>query len=321
MRKNRRFAKTLVVPIEYAGSRLDVTLVSLCEGISRTQFHRWISEASVSVSGRNVKASHRLRGGERVEIDGALPPPLDWDSQNDVEFQVIYDDADLIVVDKPAGLVVHPGTKNPDHTLVNGLLLTYPDLSNLARAGIVHRIDKDTSGVLVVARNETAYKHLTKAILDRTIVREYQAIVEGVLDVARVIDLPIGRDLRDRTKQRVSNTGRDAQTDLIPLEEYRNHTLVKAHLRTGRTHQIRVHAMAIGHPLLGDKRYGARGVLPKNPSENTIQVLRNFNRQALHARKLILNHPVSNKRMAFVSALPSDMKLALDTLRTDLKDN
>ena len=314
----RRYTKSIVVPTEYAGSRLDVALVAICEGISRSQLHRWITEEAVSVDGRFVKASHRLHGDERVVIDGALPPPLDWDSQNEVEFQVIYDDEHIIVVDKPAGLVVHPGTKNPDHTLVNGLLLRYPDLSNLPRAGIVHRIDKDTSGVLVVAHSDTAQRHLAKAISDRTIVREYYAIVEGVIDSARTIDLPIGRDLRDRTRQRITNAGKTAQTELTPLETFRQHTLVKAQLKTGRTHQIRVHASAIGHPLLGDKRYGARGVLPKSPTESTIQVLRAFDRQALHARKLILSHPISSKRMAFVSALPQDMSIVLDTLREDL---
>ena len=313
----RRYTKSLVVPSEYAGCRLDVALVDLCDGISRSQLHRWNSEESVSVDGRFVKASHRLHGDERVVIDGALPPPLDWDSQSEVEFQVIFDDEHVIVVDKPAGLVVHPGTKNPDHTLVNGLLRRYPDLSNLPRAGIVHRIDKDTSGVLVVAHSDTAQRHLTKAISERTIVREYYAIVEGVIDSARTIDLPIGRDLRDRTRQRITNSGRTAQTELTPLEIFRQHTLLKAQLKTGRTHQIRVHASAIGHPLLGDKRYGARGVLPKGAAESTVQVLRSFNRQALHARKLILNHPASNKRMAFVSALPQDMSTVLDTLRED----
>lgn len=297
---------------------MDVALVAVCDGISRSQLHRWIAEESVSVDGRFVKASHRLHGDEQVVIDGALPPPLDWDSQNEVEFQVIYDDEHIIVVDKPVGLVVHPGTGNPDHTLVNGLLRSYPDLSNLPRAGIVHRIDKDTSGVLVVAHSDIAQRHLTKAISERTIVREYQAIVEGVLDSARTIDLPIGRDQRDRTRQRITNLGRTAQTELTPLETFRQHTLVKAQLKTGRTHQIRVHSSAIGHPLLGDKRYGARGILPKSPSESTIHALRSFNRQALHARKLVLNHPVSNKRMAFVSALPPDMKDVLDALRKDL---
>ena len=314
----RRYTKSLVVPSEYAGCRVDVALVAVCDGISRSQLHRWIAEESVSVDGRFVKASHRLHGDEQVVIDGALPPPLDWDSQNEVEFQVIYDDEHIIVVDKPAGLVVHPGTGNPDHTLVNGLLLSYPDLSNLPRAGIVHRIDKDTSGVLVVAHSEIAQRNLTKAISERTILREYQAIVEGVLDSARTIDLPIGRDQRDRTRQRITNTGRTAQTELTPLETFRQHTLIKAQLKTGRTHQIRVHSSAIGHPLLGDKRYGARGILPKSPSESTIRVLRSFNRQALHARKLVLNHPVSNKRMAYVSALPPDMRNVLDTLREDL---
>lgn len=318
MSRIRRYTKSLVVPSEYAGCRVDVALVAICDGISRSQLNRWISEESVSVDGRFVKASHRLHGDERVVIDGALPPPLDWDSQNDVEFQVIYDDEHIIVVDKPAGLVVHPGTKNPDHTLVNGLLLRYPALSNLTRAGIVHRIDKDTSGVLVVAHGDAAQKHLTKAITERTIEREYYAIVEGVIDSARTIDLPIGRDLRDRTRQRVTNAGRTAQTELTPLETFRQHTLVKAQLKTGRTHQIRVHASAIGHPLLGDKRYGARGILPKSPAESTIKVLRAFNRQALHARKLVLTHPASNKRMAFVSALPHDMSIVLDSLREDL---
>ena len=314
-----RYKKHLVVPLEYAGRRLDVALTALCCDISRSLIHKWIQDQTIWVNNKSVKASYRLKGAEEISIDGQMPLALDWDTQDEVEFQVIYADDHIVVVDKPAGIVVHPGTGNTRGTLVNGLLAEYPELTKLPRAGIVHRLDKDTSGVLVVARSELAVRKLVEAISTRTISREYRAILEGTLDLPRFVDLPIGRHPSNRTKQQVNRSGRPAQTDFEPLEIYRRHTLVRAKLHTGRTHQIRVHASALGHPLLGDQTYGARSLLPKHADEETRTLLRNFGRQALHARKLTLSHPHTDKRMAFVSAIPDDFARMVEVLRRDFE--
>ena len=314
-----RYQRTIVIPSDFSGRRIDQVLASLCDDVSRTLIHTWIIDRAIKVDGRLVKPNFRVRGEETVQIDGDLPPALEWDKQEDIEFQVLFHDEHLIVVDKPAGLVVHPGTGNPSGTLVNGLLARFPSVANLHRAGIVHRIDKDTTGLLVVAHSELAQRRLSGDIQSKAMVREYYAIVEGLVHLPQMVELPIGRHNRDRTKQAISESGRPAKTEFTPLETYRRHTLLKAKLHTGRTHQIRVHSSAIGHPVLGDRSYGAQGLLPKHPTQHTIDVIRGFNRQALHARRMELTHPVSEKRMAFVSAIPTDMQTVLSVLRADLE--
>ena len=313
-----RYHKTFVIDSEFVGRRLDQTLAVLCEDQSRSLISKWILDEAVTVNGEFAKPNLRLKGGELIEINGEPPKVLDWDTSEDIQFPLIYEDEHIIVVDKPAGLVVHPGSGNPNRTLVNGLLARYSELTKLPRAGIVHRLDKDTSGALVVARSELALRVLSQAISDRSVTREYTAILEGILELPRTVDLPIGRNPRDRTKQQVRDSGRAAQTEIVPLNTYRRHTLIRAKLHTGRTHQIRVHAEAIGYPVLGDRIYGARGILPKHPSQSFIEVISKFPRQALHAHRLVLSHPKTTKRVAFVSAIPEDIQQAIAALEQDM---
>ena len=297
--------------------RLDRVLVSACEGISRSIIHRWITDGNISVNGSSCKPSYRVQGDEQVVIEATMPQSMDWTSESDIEFQIIYSDEDIIVVDKPPGLVVHPGAGNPNRTLVNGLLFRFPNIEDLPRCGIVHRLDKNTTGVMVVAHSRTGLEILSKEISEKVIKREYEAVAEGVVERSYYVDEPIGRHPIDRTKQCVSESGRAAQTEFVPLELFRRHTLLKAILGTGRTHQIRVHANHIGHPILGDKKYGAKGILPKLPSAQTAEQIQSFDRQALHAYKLELNHPRTGEKMVFKSELPRDIDSLIQTLRDD----
>ena len=232
-------------------------------------------------------------------------------------FDVVFEDAHLLVVNKPAGIVVHPGAGNPDRTLVNGLLRLRPELEKLPRAGIVHRLDKDTSGLLIVAADSAALRALTAALQRHAIRRRYAAVVEGVLTGGRTIDAPLGRDSRNRLRQRVTATGREAVTRVGVDERFRGHTLLTAELATGRTHQIRVHLASIGHPLVGDRLYGARGRLPVRPSAELIAGVRGFRRQALHAKSLEFEHPQTGAALEFAAPLPADMRELIRVLRED----
>jgi len=219
------------------------------------------------------------------------------------------------VVNKPAGLVVHPGAGNPDHTLVNGLLEYRADLRLLPRAGIVHRLDKDTSGLMLIAASLPAHGRLVEQLAERTVQRTYQALVEGVMVAGREIDLPIGRHPQQRTRQAVREDGREALTRVRVLQRFRAHSHIEAQLATGRTHQIRVHLSAIGHPLLGDRRYGARGKLPPAAAEEVATAIQQFPRQALHAAVLGFVHPVTGESVRFESPMPADMAGLIETLR------
>ena len=315
---NERFQRTLDIPERLVGERVDKAVAALIEDASRSLIQEWISNGSLLVNATNVKASYRVQYGDRIEVDGELPQPLDWESQQDVDFAVVFEDDHVLVIDKPAGVVAHPGVGNADGTLVNGLLAHRSALASLPRAGLVHRLDKNTSGLMVVAASEVARGALVDALSERRVTRRYLGICEGILDAHRRIDMSIGRDPRNRTRQAIRVDGRDAITDLSPKTHYRAHTLLEARLHTGRTHQIRVHANAIGHPLVGDVQYGARGRLPKAPSDTLVEVIANFDRQALHAAQLEFVHPRTGKSLSFSSSLPQDMKNLLFALEEDL---
>ena len=272
---------------------------------------------AIQINGKVVKPNAKVCGGERVRLNAAIPASEDWLVAEAVDFSVVYEDQDLLIVDKPRGLVVHPGAGNLTGTLVNGLINRRAELAQLPRAGIVHRLDKDTTGLMVVAANNKALKILTRSIAKHDVDRRYVAICEGILRKRRRLDMAIGRDFRDRTRQRVRDDGRDAVTRVKPIETFRGHTAVEAFLETGRTHQVRVHLAAIGHPLVGDRRYGARARLPKQPTEKLVDAVRSFDRQALHAAGLAFSHPSSDKWVEFESELPSDMQLLVETLRQD----
>jgi len=304
--------RTVRIDARLAGLRIDKAAAVLLPEFSRTQLVEWVRDGSLRLDGNTVQAKHRVFGGEELMLHATPRPPARWDAPQTVGFRVVYQDEHLLVVDKPAGVVVHPGAGNADRTLVNGLLQLRPSLGALPRAGIVHRLDKDTSGLLVVAGTGAALRGLTGALQRHDVTRRYKAIVEGVLTGGRQIDAPIGRDPHNRLRQRVAAEGRSALTRVYVDARYRAHSLVTAELETGRTHQVRVHLASIGHPLVGDRRYGARGRLPPRPSIELLEAVRQFHRQALHAAELAFTHPSTGEHLRFTAPLPDDMaKLVL----------
>ena len=310
-----------VVPEEFSGLRVDRAAAMLFaehrrrSGVSRAEVARWLRDGSLTVDGRLVKPKMPVRGGERLRLRAVRQTHFDWGAAQDVAFEVVYEDASLVVVDKPPGLVVHPGAGNADGTLVNGLLRRRPELAKLPRAGLVHRLDKDTSGLLVVAAQPASRAALTSAMADRRIEREYAAVVEGQLIAGRRIEANIGRDPNNRLRHRVRRDGRPAVTHVAVRERFAAHTFVAARLETGRTHQIRVHMASIGHPLVGDRRYGARGIVPPGAPPGSLTTIRDFGRQALHAARLAFEHPESGEPMRFESTLPDDLTGLLAALR------
>jgi 23S rRNA pseudouridine1911/1915/1917 synthase len=302
-------AQSVAVPAQLGGVRMDLALVKLFPQYSRNRLQSWLKSGHVLVDGRQAQASARTAGGEKVEL--TAPPAADMarPRAQRMPLAVVYEDADLIVIDKPVGLIVHPGAGNPDHTLLNGLLAHLPALRKVPRAGIVHRLDKDTSGLLVVAKNLTAQARLAEQLAARSVKRSYLALVHGDPPARGTIDAPIGRDPRARTRMAVTTGGREARTNYEVLERFGKgarpgFALLECRLDTGRTHQIRVHLQHIKCPIVGDTVYrrGARASVT-------------FPRQALHAAALELIHPRSGKAMRWSAPLPADMKKLLAQLR------
>lgn len=308
------------VPAALAGRRLDAALAALCPEYSRTSIKTWIGEGRVRV---NDTPANRPRlpvhTGDRVQLAAALVPDTHTEPQA-LRFSLAYEDAALLVVDKPAGLVVHPGAGNRDRTLVNGLLHRFPELGALPRAGIVHRLDKDTSGLLIVARNPAAYQALTRQMAARAIHRRYAAIVHGLPPLQGTVAAAVGRDRAQRTRMRVRHDGREAVTHYRVVQRFRAHTLLELALETGRTHQIRVHMQHIGHPLVGDPTY-ARGRIASNQLPDTLKAaFVRLGRQALHAKSLQFEHPSLGTMLDVQSPLPADFRRVLRTLETDLAE-
>ena len=306
------------IPAEYAGKRLDQTLAALFPEFSRSQIQQWIRAGDVSLDASLPRQRHKVTGGEKIEIRVPLIPALVWKAQA-IPLQIIYQDPELLVINKSAGMVVHPAVGNYEGTLLNALLDYAPELKNLARAGIVHRLDKDTSGLLVVARTERARLNLIKQLRARTVEREYLAIVNGVMVAGGTVEAPIGRHPRERTRMAVSARGKPAISHYRVMAKYRGHTLLTVKLESGRTHQIRVHMAHLRYPVLGDPVYGGRLSMPRASSEKLIQVLRGFKRQALHAVKLGLKHPATGEEMQWTAPVPEDMKQLIETLIEDAK--
>jgi 23S rRNA pseudouridine1911/1915/1917 synthase len=313
------------VPLDLAGSRLDQAAAHLFPEYSRERLKDWIKDGRLTVQGKPGKPKDKVAGGEALVLQAELESETEALPQ-DIPFAIVYEDDDLLVIDKPAGLVVHPGAGNPDGTLMNALLFHCPDLRLLPRAGIVHRIDKDTSGLLVVAKTLPAHTALTSQLADKTVYREYEAIVCGVMTGGGTVDAPIDRHPTDRTRMAVVNRrdedderGRDAVSHYRVIARFRGHTHVRVQLETGRTHQIRVHMAHIGHPLIGDPVYGGRPRLPKGGSPEMIRAIQQFPRQALHARRLGLVHPVTGADMSWESPLPADMTELLRVLAEDAR--
>lgn len=307
-------ARVLTVPSELAGERLDAALATLLPEFSRNRLAGWIKDNLVTVDGKTVRPKDKLWGGEQITVL-AQPDPEETSFQpENIPLDIVHADPAILVVNKPAGLVVHPASGNWSGTLLNGLLFAYPELKSVPRAGIVHRLDKDTSGLMVVARTLQAQNHLVQQLQARTVKRHYLAIVQGKLAGEGTVNAPIGRHLRERTKMAVVHTGKPAITHWRALEQFASHTLIECRLETGRTHQIRVHMAHIGHPLAADPVYGGK---PRLVSPEIRLALEDFNRQALHARKLSLQHPETGQTLSWKALIPDDLNNLLLALRAD----
>ena len=305
------------IPAALAGERVDKAAAALLSDYSRAELTRWLGEGALTIDGHVVKPKHKVFGGERLALNAKRLNRENWHGAQDIALEVLFEDEDMLVVNKPAGLVVHPGAGNADGTLVNALLHHRPSLNQLARAGIVHRLDKDTSGIMVVAASPPAYQRLVHAISERLVRRRYVAVCEGVMVAGQDIDQAIGRDPKLRTRQAVREDGKPAQTQVRVRERYRAHSAVDLTLGSGRTHQIRVHMQSIGHALVGDTTYGCRRIVPRGASTETVAMLQQYPRQALHAFKLDFRHPLSDQALHFVSPIPADMQGLMDTLVRD----
>jgi len=306
----------LTLPSEAAGLRFDQALAQALPQYSRARLKTWIESGAVQVDGRPLRGKDRVLGGEQVRIRAELPVQ-DRVQAEAMPLAVVFRDRTMLVIDKPAGLVVHPGAGNARHTLQNALLALDPKLALVPRAGLVHRLDKDTSGLLLVARTPEAHSALTAAMAARQITREYLAVCTGVLTGGGTIDEPIGRHRTQRTRMAVRSDGRPAVTHYRIERRFRAHTLVRVTLETGRTHQIRVHLAHIGFPVVGDPAYGGRRRIPKGSSPAVVAELRAFPRQALHAARLSLSHPLTHREHEWRSPLPADMQRLLAALEAD----
>ena len=303
----------------FAGIRVDKALSELLPDHSRATIQQWLKAGRVLVDGAPVKQRFPLAGCERVEISvphASLVGNADWTAQK-MDFDVVHRDDDIFVINKPAGLVVHPGAGQADHTLLNGLLHVDDTLRALPRAGIVHRLDKDTSGLLVVARNEVARQRLITQLAKHSMKRRYLAVVNGVMVAGERIAQPIGRHRRDRLRMCVTESGKSAVTHIRVQKKFRAHCLIRAELETGRTHQIRVHMHWRDFPLVGDQLYAGRIRLPPHSSDELIATLRQFPRQALHATYLSLRHPRDGEQREWHQPIPADLQHLIDELEKD----
>ena len=296
------------------GERIDAAISEMLPDYSRSKITVWIKAGDALINEKTFKPKDRVNGNEVVYLSLNQKQNNDWVAEK-IPLNIVYEDEDIIVINKQFGLVTHPGAGNWTGTLANALLYYDSSLSKLDRAGIVHRLDKNTSGLMVVAKNEKSQKYLVEQLQAHSIDREYSAIVYGHMIAGGTIDEPIGRDSKDRVKQSVSANGKEAVTHYRAINRFKSHTHVKAILETGRTHQIRVHLSHAGYPLIGDPMYGGRVRFPKKANEVLKKTLLNLKRQALHSKKLTLSHPISGELMSWKAPLPEDMQSLLDVLK------
>ena len=315
-RPQRIARREAVVPDSAAGRRFDAVLAELFPEFSRSRLAEWIKSGEALLDGATVRPRDPVRGGEAVSLHAELEDQVEAEPE-DIPLQVLHEDADVLVLDKPAGLVVHPGAGNPRGTLVNALLFRDPSLVALPRAGIVHRLDKDTSGVMVVARTLAAHTALVAQLSARDVHRQYLAVVVGALVSGGTADAPIDRHPRDRIRMAVREDGRDAVTHFRLRERFRAHTALECRLETGRTHQIRVHMAHLKHPIVGDQLYGGPVRLPRGADETLVERLRGFRRQALHAETLEFVHPATGEPLRVSAPVPGDLVALMDALRED----
>jgi len=307
-----------VVPDEWAGERVDQALAKLFPDYSRSRLQTWLKGGQILVNGEIKRAKDKVLGGEQVRLQVVLVSENSWEPEN-IPLNIVYEDEQLLVINKPAGMVVHPAAGNFNGTMLNALLHYAPELEVVPRAGIVHRLDKETSGILVVARTLTSQKLLVEQLQARTFLREYDAIITGSVTAGNTINQPIGRHPVNRKRMAVNSNGKAAITHYRVSERYRLHTKLSVKLETGRTHQIRVHMAYINHPLLGDPVYGGRFKIPAASDDAFVQMLKSFKRQALHARHLGLIHPATNEFIEWEVEVPQDMLDLQDALRLDFE--
>lgn len=305
------------IPDELAGARLDQALAQVFPQYSRSRLTQWIREGKVMVDGQAMKPKEAVAGGERVRLVAESMPAVEAVAAEPIPLDIVYEDDALLVLNKPAGLVTHPAAGNWAGTLQNALLHHAPELAGVPRAGIVHRLDKETSGLLVVARTLTAHKSLVEQLQARTVSRQYLALVHGPVVAGGTVEGNIGRHPVDRKRMAVVAGGKPAVTHYRVEARFAHHTLLRVSLETGRTHQIRVHMAHIQHPIVGDPVYGGRARVPAGASETLQAALRGFRRQALHATRLELEHPVTGELVAWEAPMPADMQALVDLLATE----
>ena len=304
----------IIIPNRMKNQRLDVALAEMLPNYSRSKITTWIKSGDALVNKKPFKPKEKANGNEIISLVASQKETTKWLPEK-IPLNIVYEDDDIIIINKPFGLVTHPGAGNWSGTLANALLNYDKNLFELDRAGIVHRLDKNTSGLMVVAKTVRSQNFLVKQFALHLVEREYSAIVYGNMISGGTIDEPIGRDPKDRIKQAISRNGKNAVTHYRVIDRFNNHTHVKAILETGRTHQIRVHLAFVGHPLIGDPLYGGRVRFPKNASQELKDFLTGFNRHALHSKKITLQHPETGNLMSWKVELPNDMKELIDCFK------
>jgi len=305
------------VPVELDGLRVDQVLAQLFSDYSRTKLTTWLKQGDILVDGVELRPRDKVSSGQKIQINTVNQPISKWQGQP-LELNIVAEDESFIIVNKPAGQIVHPGAGNPDNTLVNALLHYAPELDLLPRAGIVHRLDKNTTGLLIVARTLVAQNKLFKQMQARDIKREYLAVVHKLMIAGGKVDAPIGRHPTQRTKMAIVKSGKHAITHYRVKEKFRAHMLLSVHLQTGRTHQIRVHMSHIHHPIVGDPQYGRGIQIPINLSDQLSTSLTQFNRQALHACHISFKHPLTDLMCQYTASAPDDMEQLINLLRKDI---
>jgi len=317
---NQLIQQQFIVDQLETGKRLDQCLAQRLPEYSRSKIQHWIKEGFIQLNQQQCVPKQKLCFGDAIDCDVPVEKKIE-DKAEAIEFDIVYQDEAFFVINKPVGLVVHPAAGHHSGTLLNGLLALDQQLEQLPRAGIVHRLDKDTSGVMVVARTLTAHHHLVNQLQERSVKREYRAVTQGVITAGRTIEEPIGRHPNDRKKMAVVEDGKEAITHFNVLQKFRNFSEIKVNLETGRTHQIRVHLAHLRHPLVGDQVYGGRLTLPKSISQELTLKLHQFKRQALHARKLSFIHPVTGEPVSFETQIPDDMQQLIDIIKRSDAEN
>jgi len=314
-----KITMTAVVPESLDGGRLDQIAANLFSEYSRGRLQTWIKEGCLLVNSRQLRSKDKLTAGDVLILITELPAPEEghWQAEP-VQLDIVFEDDDILVLNKPAGTVVHPAAGNRSGTLMNGLLHYCPALQNLPRAGIVHRLDKDTTGLMVVAKTLQAHHRLVRQLQKREVSRQYESVVLGVLTAGGTVDEPLGRHPVMRKKRAVIQSGKESVTHYRVISRFRAHTHIQCQLETGRTHQIRVHMTHIRHPLVGDPVYGGRLNIPGGCSPQLAAILREFRRQALHAARLGFIHPITGDEVSWEVPLPEDMLNLLAILKADM---